>query len=148
MKTRWLPAALLAVVAPCAVADNADADLRGADTAVCHAIEVGDADAIRALVDPGFTLISTSGEVQPRAQLLDEATKHDPRYDRFRNHDETVRRYGDAAVINGITSVRGTSGGQAFAADFRFTDTWVRRGGRWFLVASHATRLPVATASH
>jgi len=130
-----------------AFAHDTDADLRAADTAACHAIEVGDADGIRALVDPGFTLISTSGDVQTRAQLLDEATKRDPRYDSFRNHDETVRRYGDAAVINGITSVSGTSGGQAFAADFRFTDTWVRRDGHWLLAASHATRLPKKNAN-
>ena len=127
---------------------HADADLRAADTAACHAIEVGDADGIRALVDSGFTLISTSGDVQTRAQLLDEASKHEPRYDTFRNHDETVRRYGDAAVINGITSVSGTAGGKVFSADFSFTDTWVRRDGHWILAASHATRLPKQGGGH
>lgn len=138
--------ALLLVATP-AVASDADDDLRAADTAVYHAIEVGDADGVRAMVDPDFTLIGTSGEVQARAQLLDEVTKREPRYDTFRNHDETVRRYGDAAVINGITSVRGTAGGDAFAADFRFTDTWVRRDGHWILAASHATRLPAKPGS-
>lgn len=136
------------VLSASAFAHDTEADLRAADTAACHAIEVGDADGIRALLDPGFTLISTSGDVQTRSQLLDEAAKHEPRYDAFRNHDETVRRYGDAAVINGITSVSGTSGGQAFTVDFRFTDTWVQRDGRWILVASHATRLPKQTANH
>lgn len=146
MPKHLLLAALFAA-AP-ALADDVEAQLRAADAAVCHAIETGDAAAIRALVDPGFTLVSTSGDVQPRAQLLDEAMRHAPRYDAFRNHDETLRRYGDAAVINGITSVRGTADGQVFSADFRFTDTWVRRGGHWILVASHATRLPAATAGH
>ena len=146
MRMPTILAVLFLLTSPTLAADT-DADLRAADTAVCHAIEVGDAAAIRALVDPGFTLISASGDVQPRAQLLDEATKHEPRYDTFRNHDETVRRYGDAAVINGITSVSGTSGGQPFEAAFRFTDTWVRRDGHWILVASHATRLPARTAS-
>lgn len=145
MPKHLLLAALL-VAAP-AFADDADADLRDTEIAVCHAIEVGDADGVRAMVDPGFTLISTSGEVQTRAQLLDEVTKREPRYDAFRNHDQAVRRYGDAAVINGITSVRGTADGQAFAADFRFTDTWVRRDGHWRLAASHATRLPAKTDS-
>lgn len=140
---------LIALLAAAPVfAHDTEAALRAADSAVCHAIEVGDAAALRARVDPGFTLIGTSGEVQPRAQLLDEAATHEPRYDSFRNHDETVRRYGDAAVINGVTSVRGTAGGERFAADFRFTDTWVRRDGQWILVASHATRLPSATVRH
>ena len=146
MPKHLLLAVLLGVAAP-AVALDADADLRAADTAVCHAIEVGDSDAVRKMVDPAFTLISTSGDVQTRAQLLDEVAKREPRYDTFRNHDQAVRRYGDAAVINGITSVRGTADGQAFAADFRFTDTWVRRDGHWRLAASHATRLPARTDS-
>ena len=134
--------ALLGVATP-AVALDADAYLRAADAAVCHAIEVGDAEGVRALVDPGFTLVGSSGVVQARAQLFDEVARREPRYEEFRNHDEAVRRYGDAAVIDGITTVRGTAGGEAFAADFRFTDTWVRRDGHWILAASHATRLPV-----
>ena len=32
-------------------------------------------------------------------------------------------------------------GKDAFAADFQYTDTWVRRDGRWKLAASHASRL-------
>jgi hypothetical protein len=147
MQKRLLIAALLVVVTPI-FATEGEADLRAADTAVCHAIEEGDADEVERMVDPGFTLISTSGDVQTRAQLLDEVTKREPRYAEFRNHDEALRRYGDAAVINGITTVRGAAGGQAFAADFRFTDTWVRRDGHWILVASHATRLPSADGSH
>ena len=47
-----------------------------------------------------------------------------------------------SAVVVGITSIRGTAGGQAFAADFRYTDTWVYRDRVWWMVASHASRLP------
>jgi ketosteroid isomerase-like protein len=53
-----------------------------------------------------------------------------------------VRLHGDAALIVGITSVRGHASGEPFAADFRYTDTWVRRDGKWLLAASHACRLP------
>lgn len=48
----------------------------------------------------------------------------------------------DTALIVGVTHVRGKAGGEAFAADFRYTDTWIRRDGRWLLAASHASRLP------
>lgn len=63
-------------------------------------------------------------------------------YDELRNYGMQVRRYGDTALVNGITSVVGESGGERFAADFRFTDTLVRRGDGWVLAASHASRLP------
>jgi hypothetical protein len=51
------------------------------------------------------------------------------------------RLYGDTALIVGITSV-GRAGGEPFAADFRYTDTWIPRDGKRLLAASHASRLP------
>jgi len=50
--------------------------------------------------------------------------------------------YGDAAIVTGITTVKGRSKGEPFAADFQFTDTYVRHSGHWLLAASHASRLP------
>jgi len=59
----------------------------------------------------------------------------------FRNHDTTVRLYGDAAIVLGITSLKGSSGGKPFALDVRFTDTYVRRSDGWKIAASQATRI-------
>src|SRR3546814_4834359 len=68
---------------------------------------------------------------------LAEVAAREPFYEAFRNHDQQVRLYGDAALIVGITSIRGRVGGEPFAADFRYTDTWVRRDGKWLLAASN-----------
>jgi len=76
------------------------------------------------------------------AQNLEEVRTRDPAYDEFRNHDQVVRLYGDAAIVTGITSIKGKSGGTAFEGDFQFTDTWVHTGSGWKLAASHASRLP------
>ncbi len=67
-------------------------------------------------------------------------------YELFRNHDSKLRVYGDTAVVNGVTSVKGSAGGEAFAADFQFTDTYVRRKSGWVIVASHASRLQAPAA--
>ena len=75
-------------------------------------------------------------------QNLAEVAAREPYYDEFRNDGQAVRLYGDTALIVGVTHIRGKAGGEAFAADFRYTDTWIRRDGRWRLAASHASRLP------
>lgn len=54
----------------------------------------------------------------------------------------TARVYGDTAVVQGITSLKGRSGGKPFAVDVRFTDTLVRVNGQWRIVVSHVTRIP------
>src|SRR5258708_30979383 len=119
-------------------------EIRRVEAELCHAFEIGDAQTLRKDLDATFTLTSSRGEVTNLAQNLDEVARREPRYDEFRNHDQKVRLYGDAAIVIGITTIRGTSEGKAFAADFQFTDTYVRRDRHWLLAASHASRLPAA----
>jgi hypothetical protein len=144
MKNKWFIAVVLAASISPTFARHAASDERDilkAEAALCHAFEVGDARYLRKALDKRFTLTSSTGVVTDLAQNLKEVTTREPAYDVFRNHDQTVRLYGDAAIITGITTVKGRSSGKAFAADFQYTDTWVRKG-RWILAASHASRLP------
>jgi ketosteroid isomerase-like protein len=80
--------------------------------------------------------------VTTREETLAELRNKEPRYEVFRNHGMKARLYGDTAVVNGITTVKGTASGQAFAAELQFTDTLVKRNGKWRLVASHVSPLP------
>jgi ketosteroid isomerase-like protein len=123
-------------------------DLLQAEAVLCQAFEDGDADTLRQWMDASFTLTDSKGTVTDFAQNLDEVARRDPHYDVFRNHGQDVRLYGDAAIVTGVTTVRGRSGNEAFAADFQYTDTWVYRDGRWKLAASHASRLPEGGAAH
>lgn len=118
-----------------------EAAVRAALHAGCEAFRQGDVEALRRLLDERFTLTSSRGEVTTLEQNLAEVKARDPFYDVFDNHDMTVRFYGDTAIVHGITTLKGTSGGKAFAADVKFTDTLVKRGGRWILVTSHASPL-------
>jgi ketosteroid isomerase-like protein len=117
-----------------------------AEAALCEAFESGDAAYLRDALDPRFTLVDSRGTVTNLEQNLQEVQAREPRYETFRNHGQSIRLHGDTAIVTGITSVKGTAGGEAFQADFRFTDTWLRRDGRWLLAASHASRLPAPPA--
>lgn len=147
MKSHWLFAIAMAIMTPAAQAGDKARDEREilrVEAALCRAFETGNVAALRKGLDERFTLTDSSGKVTDLAQNLAEVERGDPAYDVFRNHGQSIRLYGDAALVTGITSIEGRSGGQAFAADFRFTDTWVRIGGQWKMAASHATRLPAA----
>jgi hypothetical protein len=135
---------LTAIVGPVFAGDAASdkRDILQVEAALCHAFEVGDADYLRKALDERFTLTSSTGVVTDLAQNLKEVATREPAYDVFRNHDQVIRLYGDAAIVTGITTVKGRSAGEPFAADFQFTDTWIRRDGKWTLAASHASRLP------
>ena len=53
-------------------------------------------------------------------------------------HDVNVRVLGDFAIIHARTTYT-LGNGRAGAG--RYTDTWVRRNGRWLATSAHVTRL-------
>jgi hypothetical protein len=48
-----------------------------------------------------------------------------------------VHVYGDAAVVTGSAAQAGNFKGQALAPKVIFTDTLIKRDGKWIAVASH-----------
>jgi ketosteroid isomerase-like protein len=140
----WLLAVLMGIAATAgAVEPNpATRQLLKAEADACQAFEAGNADALRRALTADFTLVDSHGSVTNLEQNLAEVAVREPFYEEFRNHDQQVRLYGDTALIVGITSIRGRAGGEPFAANFRYTDTWIHRDGKWLLAASHASRLP------
>ncbi len=107
----------------------------------CQAFLNADLAAAEKLLAPGFTLVNSRAVVQSREEVLDEIRKHHPVYSEFRNHSMTARVYGDAAVVQGITTVKGKSGEDAFDVNVRFTDTLIREKGQWRLIVSHVTAI-------
>ena len=106
------------------------------------AYQSGEADAIAQGVMEDYTLTNSMGKVTTRADDIAEAKKNDPKYEIFENYDMNARVHGDAAVVTGKTHTKGISGGKPFDSVFQFTDTFVKDGGRWRLLASHASKLP------
>ena len=143
MKSAALAFAVTLLVQSAIAATPADdeREIRRVEKELCDAFQKGDAATIERLEDETYTLTNSRAEVTTRADDVADAKKGETRYTEFRNHDTTVRLYGDSAIVLGITSVRGSSGGKDFAADFRFTDTYVRRADGWKIAASHATRI-------
>ena len=55
--------------------------------------------------------------------------------------DQVKEQPGSAAVVQGITTVKGKSGEHGFEVNVRFTDTLIREEGAWRLVVSHVTAI-------
>jgi ketosteroid isomerase-like protein len=56
--------------------------------------------------------------------------------------DMKVRIYGDTAVVTGrTTTVNEQYQDKDLSGQYRWTDTWVKRAGRWQCVAEHVSRI-------
>jgi len=85
------------------------------------------------------TMVQTNpdGSVSTRKEVLDGIGKGDPTLKAVDLAEMKTQSYGDAAVIMGrYTEKREVKGKYVMTAG-RFTDTYVKRGGKWKCVASH-----------
>lgn len=108
------------------------ADVRALEREWLDAYEKRDTDAMQRIVAEDFTIYFENGDSQTKAQLVAmiarNAGKPGPK---FVTEDVVARAYGDTVVLTG----RVINTTQKSAS--RYTDTYVRRNGRWQVVASH-----------
>jgi ketosteroid isomerase-like protein len=108
---------------------------------LCTAYLRSDAIGIARGVMEDYTLTNSTGKITTRANDIEEAKKNDPKYEVFENYDMKVRVHGDTAIVTGRTHTKGISGGKPFDSEFQFTDTFVKDGGRWRLLAGHVSKV-------
>jgi ketosteroid isomerase-like protein len=99
-----------------------------------------DRATIDAILAPEWSVTDASGRVLTKHQVLAESFDNaDRRVDAMTIDDVRVRVFGDAAVVTGRTRATGSYRGSSATVVLRFTDTFVRRDGRWQAVASHGS---------
>ena len=81
-----------------------------------------------------------SGRVTDKAQDKKDLSSNDLKFASMDLSDLTVHVYGNTAVAAGANTLKGTYKGQDISGKYRFTDTWVKRNGKWQVVASQSTK--------
>ena len=103
-----------------------------------------DAAAMDRNVADDFTITYPNGAVSTKAQTMADLVRPGPADPSltFTTEDTKVRLYGDAAVLTGRVIEKRRRDNREITIGSRYTDTYVRRQGRWQVVASHLGRLP------
>jgi hypothetical protein len=98
----------------------------------CRAVSEEDWAALDALLDDSLTHTHMNGRVDSKHALLANLRAR-PRI--LTRGPLEVRLFGETAVMTGPQFLDLGTGAQQNQA----TETWIRRGGRWVLVAFHAS---------
>jgi hypothetical protein len=95
------------------------------------------------LVANDFNGVYWDGRVMGKSGVISEIKKDKDAYKSAVNERLAVRSYGPGvAVVVGTSHEKGTTkDGKPFDRAFRFTDTWVHRGGQWQCVASQVMKI-------
>ena len=88
-----------------------------------------------------FALVTGSGKIYTKADLLAEARSGRVHYERQDDTDQKVRIWGDTAVITAMLTEKGTDDGKQFEYKVWFSDTYVRTPAGWRYVFGQASLL-------
>ncbi len=105
----------------------------GLDTEYQAAVKRNDATAMARILDDRFVLVLGDGRTATKGDLLDQATQQSATYDQQDEEagSQTVRLFGDTAVVTAKLWVKGVRAGAAFDRTLWFSDTYVRTPAGW-----------------
>src|SRR5947208_14749205 len=95
-----------------------------------------DAVLFRRLLADGF-IYTEDDRTVGRDDVLRDIVAGPDTVEAAHNEEMRVHRFGSTAVVTGWLVVRGRGASGPFDRRYRFTDTWLRRGERWQIVAAH-----------
>ena len=109
------------------------------DTRYQAAVKANDAEGMAAILADDFILVTGKGTVYTRNDLLGAARDRSTVYEHQEDTRQTVRIWGNTAVITALLWEKGVSGGKPFDKKLWFSDTYVKTHAGWKYVFGQAS---------
>jgi ketosteroid isomerase-like protein len=115
------------------------------DTEYQAAVKRNDATTMARILADGFVLVTGSGNPYTKADMLEDARRGDI-YQQNDEEVQTVRVWGDTAVVTAKLWEKFTSNGKSFDHKLWFSDIYVRTPSGWKYVFGQSS-LPLPTSA-
>ena len=120
---------------------GAEQELRRLEAELAQAALKADTSFLDRVMADDYTAVNASGLVRDKAQALADFKSGDLKLTALNLDVEGVRTYGDAVLVTGLATMKGTYRGQDISGQNRYIRVYVRRDGRWQAVAFQLTRI-------
>ncbi len=114
------------------------------DTEYQAAVKINDAATMTRILADDFVLVTGSGKTYNKVDMLKDA--RDSRYEHNDEDVQTVRVWGDTAVVTAKLWEKGATDGKPFEHKFWFSDTYVRTPEGWKYVFGQSS-LPLPNSA-
>jgi len=116
------------------------------DSEYQEAVKRNDFVTMDGILADDFVLITGTGKVFTKTDLLDEVKSRKYQYEHQEDSEKTVRLWGDTAVVTAKLWAKGTEEGKPFEYKLWFSDTYVRTKAGWkYALGQASTRLQNAS---
>ena len=139
--TLWVVMLLVASVSAQRATPAVEKEIRAMETQWNDARAHADVVALDRMLADGWTVVHGDGTINTKAEYLADLKSGARKFDGgVEISDFSVRVYGDTAIAAGKSESKVTINGQPQGGSLRFTRVYVKRDGRWIMIATHATR--------
>lgn len=123
---------------------KAGQEVRKLERAWLDAYEQNDSKAMNEIVADDFVITFPDGSRETKPQILESLKKPRNPSDSLKFYTENVqsRVYGETVILMGRVITEYMRDGKPAKEVSSYTDTYVRRKGRWQVVASHLSNAP------
>jgi len=98
-----------------------------------------DVDALDRLYVADYTFVTPFGQVWSKTQYLSLMRSGDLKTGSYSRDEETIRVYGDTAVVIYRSTAEGTLKGQTFSSQRRVTTVLMKKDGVWLALGRQST---------
>jgi ketosteroid isomerase-like protein len=128
--------------AAAAADDSRAAALRAAELARFQANDRADARVLGDLLAEDLEYVHSNGDLDSKQSFIESLTSGRRDYVSSTPTIESIRFFGDVAIIRGKARVTVVDGGTSRDLHIGYTDVWVLRDGKWRMTAWRSARLP------
>jgi ketosteroid isomerase-like protein len=89
------------------------------------------------VLDDDFVITFEDGSTYSKTGYLAYSTSSSTRVEVVEIPEMRIRMHGDTAVVTGIYHEKGLDSQKAYDYHDRFTDIWMKKAGKWHLIAAH-----------
>lgn len=144
MKRSWMVLALwmLAVAVPALAQESTEAALNRLEDLRYEALKNADAKLMDGIYADEFVYQTFLGVTHSKASYIDSVVSGDVKINTFQRENSRVRFYGNTATVMATTHLDVTIRGEPRQVSLNYLNVWVKRDGRWQLVARQSTGVP------
>jgi ketosteroid isomerase-like protein len=142
MKTSLITLLMILGLATVGFGAGADADLKTIEQQWLDAYMKSDPSFIKNLEADDYSIIEPDGNVSTKAQDVKSVTDKTFVLKSATMSDYKCRMLGEnVAVVTAMLKMSGTDDGKDFSGDYRGTDVFEKKNGKWMAVASQLTKV-------
>ena len=121
---------------------KSEQEVRKLERAWLDAYEKRDVEAMNAIVADDFTITFSDGAMQTKPQIIESLKRPRGSSSTFITEGVQSRVYGDTVILIGLVISEWKQNDKPMTDRSRYTDTYVKRNGKWQVVASHLSNAP------